>query len=86
MNKSFHQRTQKEHSFQHILREMNNRVMLSRQARNTVTLKENKFEGMDENKCDYETDREKKTKRLGKTHFGHKSGQSVVDVGSRFMA
>ena len=57
-NKSFYQRTQKEYSFQHILKEMNNRVLLSRQARNTVfNLKENKIEDEDAKKYDFPTDR-----------------------------
>ena len=57
-NKTFHQKAQKEYSFQHILKEMNNRVLLCRQARNKVfNLKENKIEDEDANKYDFPTDR-----------------------------
>ena len=65
---------------------MNNRVLLSRQARNTTAvLKENRVVGDDMKKYEFPTEREQRTKRLAKTHYGHKSMQSAVDLRNNFM-
>jgi hypothetical protein len=73
-NKSFHHRTQKEYSFQDILKDMNNRVLLSRQTKNSVfTLEEDNLQGENVKKCDFTTDREQRKKRLAKTHYVNKS-------------
>jgi hypothetical protein len=86
-NKSFHQRVQKQYSFQNILKEMNSRVLLSRQARKTViNLKENAFEGNEVNGFDYSTDREQRVNKMGKNHFGHKVNRSVFDIRNNFVA
>jgi hypothetical protein len=85
-NKSFHQRVQKQYSFQNILKEMNSRVLLSRQARKTViNLKENVFEGNEANGFDYSTDREQRVNKMGKTHLGHKVNRSVFDIRNNFI-
>ena len=87
LNKSFHQRVQKQYSFQKILKEMNSRVLLSRQARKTVmNLKENAFEGNEANEFDYSTDREQRVNKMGKTHLGHKANRSVFDMRNNFIA
>lgn len=86
-NKSFDQRVQKQYSFQKILKEMNSRVLFSRQARKTViNLKENAFEGNEANGFDYSTDREQRVNKMGKTHLGHIVNRTVFDIRNNFIA